>query len=558
MITSYKVRTACVFFTFFGLFALALLQLFSLQIRKHGFFHELATRQYQVKIITHPERALIIDRNNKPLALNKDGVAAFILPQQLKNPQQLREFLSQEYPEALERLTTHSKAHFLYIKRKLTDTQLEIIKQANIEDINFLTEPNRFYPNSAAATLTGITSIDNEGLFGIEKEYNQQLAGTPTVSELEKDARSGRFYFSKTTTQEGQQGKPIQLTIDNDIQFLVQEAVTVQAEKFQVSEAAAVVLDPANGDIIAMASYPTFDPNNTETLNIAATKNCALTETYEFGSALKAFTALAALEEQVVTPDEPIDCEDSKTALVEGRRINNWEAQGVIPFEQVIMRSNNIGIAKVAMRLDTKLYDHYKQLGFGKKTGIGFAGEQAGFVNPPEQWSKQSIISLSYGYEIRATLLQLAQAFSIFANNGKIVKPRLLMTEPVELSEQLYSPESIVIMNNILEKTTSSQGTARYAALNGFVTRGKTSTANLLVDGKYDETKNLYGFVGTIEKGYYNRVIAVFLKESPRKNLYASTVAAPLFKTIVEKLLIHAHVLAGDTDEVDNPGNSAA
>jgi len=215
-------------------------------------------------------------------------------------------------------------------------------------------------------------------------------------------------------------------------------------------------------------------------------------------------------------------------------------------FEEIIQRSNNIGIAQVAKRVDTKLYDHYIKIGFGSKTGIPFPGEQSGFVQHPSNWSKQSIISLSYGYEITTTLLGLTTAFSVFANGGHRIYPRFILSpeQYVKKSEKIYSDESIEAMRTILEKSTSKRGTGKYAAVHGYKTLGKTSTANLLENGVYNEHKNLYGFVGSVEKEGYKRVIGCFLRESPRHNLYASTVAAPLFERVAEKTLIHDKIIA--------------
>ena len=179
-----------------------------------------------------------------------------------------------------------------------------------------------------------------------------------------------------------------------------------------------------------MVTYPHFDPNNTHTASAELCKNSIITDAYELGSVIKVCAALAALEENVVTPDELIDCKNTETTYIDGRKINTVKAHGIIPFTDVIAFSNNIGIAIVAKRLDKKLYDHYKRLGFGTKTGIEFPGENSGFVNPPEKWSKQSIISLSYGYEISATILQLACAFCTIATGHHVVPTLLIRSYP--------------------------------------------------------------------------------------------------------------------------------
>ncbi len=541
MITTYKFRTAFIFFLLSLLFTLALGNLFYVQIRQHDYFISLAEKQYFVTVTTYPPRAPIVDRNGAPLAVNNDSLTAFILPQEFENGAAAKKFLKTHFPAALERLRKNPKAQFLYVKRKLTKEEKELIESSTIKDIKILSEPSRFYPIPSAGSIIGLTNIDNQGLFGIELQFDKNLAGTQTTSILEKDARSGHFYFSKTTMQEGVVGTTVKLTIDSNLQFFAQEELEAQAKAFGITEGAALVIDPATGDILAMASIPTFNPNDTRELEMVTTKNGAVTESYEFGSAFKAFTALAALEEEVVTPNEEINCHNTKTAYIDGRKINTWKAHGILTFEEVIQHSNNIGIAQVAKRLDTKLYTHYKKLGFGTRTGIPFPGEQAGFLNPPENWSKQSIISLSYGYEVSTTLLRLTTAFAVFATNGYLITPRLVL-EPHQYQKEpqkIYSDNSISLMRTILMKTASKEGTAHLAGVKGFTTLGKTSTANLLVNGQYDNTKNLYGFVGIVEQGDYKRVIGIILKNSPKKDLYSSTVAAPLFKKIAERLVIH-------------------
>ena len=252
---------------------------------------------------------------------------------------------------------------------------------------------------------------------------------------------------------------------------------------------------------------------------------------------------MSALQEEVVAFDELIDCRNCASAVIDGRKINTvaHSVRSVVPFYEVIAVSNNIGIAIIAKRVGHALYDHYTRLGFGKKTGISLPGEHSGFVNPPKNWSAQSIISLSYGYEVTATILQLAQAFSVFANDGRIVKPRINLQDPITRSEQLYSHNTIEIMRAILETTTLS-GTTKKAAIKGYKVMSKTGTANLLIDGEYDTKRNIYTCAGIVEKDSYQRIIVTFIKEVETPNAFASTIAAPLFERVAQKLLIHDKV----------------
>lgn len=544
MTHAYKIRGVIIFLCFCVCYMIVVANLFYLQVIQHSFFTQLGQKQYHISITRLPPRGLIVDRTGKNfLAINKDSLAAFILPRQLENKAGLHKFLARHFPHAFERLKTHSHAHFLYVARKLTPEQIQLIMSSNCPDIKFLNEPSRFYPLAAAAPLIGMTDIDNKGLFGLELQFDKELAGTPSTVMLEKDARSGHFYFKKETMNEGAQSKPLQLTIDSDLQFLVHEALTETVERFGAKEGAAVIVDPNTGAILAMANVPCFDPHHFNPKDLALTKNTVLTESYELGSVFKICAALAALEEGVVTPDELIDCKNTTTTYIDGRKINTVHEAGIIPFQEVIAQSNNIGIAQVAQRVGTTLYDHYTRLGFGKKSGLPFPGENKGLINHPHNWSKQSIISLSYGYEISANLLQLARAFGIIANGGHWFTPRLLVDTPIDIKqEKLYHDETLEIIKGMLERTTA-QGTAKKAHIKGYRVMCKTGTANMLENGHYNPDRNIYTCAGIIQKDDYQKVIVVFIKEAAQKDLYASMVAAPLFEKIAEKMLIKDRII---------------
>jgi len=536
-----KTRIAFTFFIFVIMYGIIALNLYCIQIRKHHFFVDLGERQYMTMVTTYPPRASILDRHGHFLAINKESIAAFITPNNMAEPARVEQFLARHFPQAHERLERNRCAPFMYVARHLSERDQQRIAHANIPDLQLLKEQRRFYPVNTTGTIVGITNIDNHGLFGLELMFEEQLAGEPTIQRLHKDARSGYFSFAQETTAQGHAGTPLITTIDGDLQFMVYEALRDTVETFQAKEGAAVVMNPKTGEILAMVTLPAFDPNDTKEIIMEHTKNKVVTEAYELGSVIKVFAALAALEERVVHPDELIDCENVATTYVDGRRINTVKDSvlGVVPFTHVIEKSNNIGIAKVVKRLDTKLYDHYIRMGFGAKTGIQFPSEREGFVNHPRQWSKQSIISLSYGYEITATLLQLAQAFSMIANDGYLIRPTLLLNElHTPESQRRYSAESITIIKQIMEGAVL-RGTAKRAQIKGYRVMSKTGTANLLVNGIYNPDKNSYTCGGIVERDDYQRVIVVYVRESSRKGLYASGVAAPLFEQVAEKTLIH-------------------
>ncbi len=538
-----RVRTAIIFFMFAFCYVILLCNLFVIQIMNQSFFASLGTQQYRIALTQLPPRGPIVDRTGSLfLATNKTCISAFLIPKHLSHLETINRFLLQHFPDAFHRLQSRLGSSFMYIKRRLTQNEQACIAAFGSADIHLLEESSRFYPLPSAAPLVGFTDIDNVGRAGIELSCNSQLTGRPTKVLLEKDARSGYFYFSKEQQEAGKESVPIQLTIDGALQFLVDEEIASACSRYHAIETAALILNPENGDILALSSYPYTHPDDPH-FDLHNTKQRAVTEQYELGSVLKVCAALAALEEKVVSPDELIDCKMSKRCIIDGRPITTWTPHGILPFKDVIAFSNNIGIAQVAKRLGPRIYDHYQQLGFGKKTGIPLPAEATGFVNPPSQWSQQSIISLSYGYEISASLIQLAQTFALIAHDGKLVKPRLLLSDAIQISDKpLYSPQTIATIKDILRKTTT-HGTGKRAKLAGFDVMSKTGSANTIVDGQYNHDKNIYTAAAIIEKDSYKRVVIACVKEPDTPNAFASTIAIPVFRRIAEKMVIHERVM---------------
>ncbi len=536
-----RARLTVIFFMFVSLYLFLGVNLYRVQIQNYDFFNERAKKQYAMTVTVTPPRAEIYDRTGvQPLALNNEAIAAFIVPNKIKHKEILIPFLEKHFKEAAKRLTSQSTSHFMYIKRRLTGEEIELIEQNDISDIKFLKEPSRYYPIQGVGPIVGITDIDNQGLFGIEMMYNNSLAGTPTTYELEKDCRSKRFYITRETKVEGTHGKPVTLTLDGLLQFLVYEELKDHVEQMGSKSGSVLICNPKTGEILVMANYPDFNPNAPELLTQEHTKNRIITDAYEMGSVIKVFLALAALEEDVVTADEIIDCENRHNTRINGMPLNTTRANGKISFEEVIRYSNNIGVAKVAHRLGPKLYDHYVKLGFGKKIGI-FPGENPGRISHPSKWSKASLTSLSIGYEISANLLQLAQALSIVANDGYRV-PLHLFPQQVTKEGPLYSPKALTQLKQIL-KTTVDKGASNKAHINGYTVMGKTGTARLITNGRYDPRRHLFSFMAIVKKGSYKRVIVVSVKETTKKGYLASRVAVPLFERVAHKMLIHDKII---------------
>lgn len=533
-------RFFTVIFMFFIFYGAIILNLYFIQVQKTNFFKNLGDKQYNISLQTFPQRAYIFDRNNNPVAINTDSVAAFILPKTIVNKDELFNFLKKHFPQAYDKLPSYRNKNFMFIKRNLSQEELELIENASITDLNLLKESSRFYPCEALGTVIGITDVDNNGLFGLESQYNKKLQGTPTTYSLKKDAKSHHFYFSKETTQQGVDGEPITLTIDADLQFKFQGILDEAITTYGAIEAGAIAIDSTNGEIIAIVSYPHFDPNNTKTLDIETTKNRPLACCFETGSVLKIFMAVAALQDGLTSLDEEIDCHNTKEMKLDNLRIRTVQPHGKISFLEVIQYSNNIGTVKIAKRLGKDLYDYYKLFGFGQPTGLKFPGEEKGFVNHPSNWSAYSIQSLSYGYEITVSLLQLAKAFSAIVNGGYLITPSLIKDSNTDKVGPLFSHKTLTDARQLLLATVQA-GTGIKAQISGYDVLGKTGTANILYNGKYDEDRHLYTFIGAVEKDNYQRVIVCYVKDS-KKATYASMVTSPLFKQLAECMILHEQI----------------
>jgi cell division protein FtsI (penicillin-binding protein 3) len=532
----YKPRIFVVLAVFFVLYLIVVVRLYLIQIYRKDFFKTLAEQQYGVELKINPHRAKIYDTYGTPLTINTDAVSAFILPKQFSDKKRTEKFLKAHFDNVYKKIQKNKNKKFVWLERKIPTQRLEGFKKICTDDVYFINESQRFYPYQCCAPVLGFSDIDNIGLSGLELQFNKCLAGTPTIFDIKKDARSSHFYFDKQVKKQGTKGASVNLTIDVKLQFLAYEELKKTVSDFGAECGSALVINPVDGQVLAMVNYPDFDPNQREIKDLDLTKNKIVTECFELGSVVKALTALAALEEKVVTPDEMIDCE-GKIAHIGRVKVENWTNTGIVPFSDVVKFSSNVGIAKVALRLGDKFYDHLRRIGLGQKTGIEFPGERDGFVNPPSRWSKPSLIVMSFGYEIMATLLQLAKAFCIIANGGYDVQPRLIKSADngTALGKKLYSDQTISQMKEILE----SIGRLSNKGIENFRVMGKTGTARLVKDGRYSTKDHIYTFAGIVEKGDYKRVIVTFVNNPNKGGLWASQVSAPLFNRIAERMVVN-------------------
>lgn len=539
----YKIRLFLIFGFFVMLFSVIVARLFLIQIRQKHFFQQLAQQQYEIEIARTPSRGLLYDRTHTvPLAFNYEVPSAFIIPNQLIEPDKIKPFLKKRYPEVYKRLLAHHEKCFLWIDRKLDHAAYDVLKKKGFKDVHFVTEPKRYYPFASDVQLIGLVDIDNVGTAGLELVFSKHLCGTPSDIIFQKDARSGLFYFDKVVRHQGKTPKPLTLSLDNTIQAFAYEELKRSVMEFNAKAGGCVVMDPDTGQVLAVANYPSYDPTLKGKHSLESLKNNAVCECYELGSVMKAFCAMAAFEEGLVTPDEMIDCE-GRFAFIDGVKVENPTIQllnhlkdnnNTISFSDVLRYSSNVGIAKVAKRLGPKLYTHLRRLGFGSKTGIEFPGERDGFINPPKRWSRPSVIVMSFGYEMMISLVQLAKATSIIANGGYDVTPTLLFDPAVsKKGKKLYKASTIEHMKTIMMRVCEK------CPIPGYTVMGKTGTARCVKNGRYSNKHHLYSFAGIIEKDQRRHVIVTFIKEPEKSGMWASAVAMPIFSRVAQSIAVH-------------------
>jgi cell division protein FtsI (penicillin-binding protein 3) len=540
----YKIRVFTIFVFFVVLFGIVVVRLFLIQIKQKAFFQDLARQQHELEVTLSPARAIIYDRSGTvPLAFNRHVQSAFILPRQITEWDKLEPFLKRNYPEICKRITHNPDRGFTWLERHLTPERYQFLAERELHDIQFIGEYERYYPFITASQVVGMTDIDNAGIAGIELANSTRLGGKPTTVRIEKDARSGSFFFKKLVEKRGHRGSSVVLTLDRQLQAMACHELKKSVQGLHAKSGSVLIINPENGEVLAMANFPTFDPNQKGDKDVDFSNNRIVCECYELGSVMKAICALAALEEGVVSYDEIIDCE-GRYAYVDGVRIENptivllrllEEKHGLLPFYDVLHYSSNVGIAKVAKRLGPRYYTHLQRLGFGKKTHIQFPGERAGFINPPSRWSRPSLFVMSFGYEMMVSLIQLAKAFCVIANGGYAVQPTLIKGEEKQSShnEKLYKDHTISVMKSILAKIGSKY------PISGFNVFGKTGTARKIVNGRFSTTAHRFTFAGIVEKPDYRRVVIAFIDEPEKAGLWASEVAAPLFSAVAERMVVH-------------------
>jgi cell division protein FtsI (penicillin-binding protein 3) len=528
-----------------------------LQVLQGDKLMRLGQRQHLKEWIVLPKRGALFDRSGEPLALSMESQSVYARPRRIEDVDKLSHRLAQilklRATEVKEKLT--GKKSFVWVKRQLSSAEAEKIQALNADGIGMFYEPNRHYPQGhLAGQLIGFVGLDSEGLEGLELKYNDHIRGESGSSVAERDALGRRVLIQGVEGLHMPPGSDVHLTVDTSIQHMAEKELEGAISKYRAKAGVVIVVEPFTGEVLALANYPSFDPNHYSKHSPEQRRNRAVTDSFEPGSTFKTILAAAALEEGVVGKEDLFYCEMGKYSYA-GKIIHDTHPHGWLSFAKILQVSSNIGFTKVAQKLKKERFFKYiEKFGFGEPTGIDVPGEVAGLVRRPEHWAAVDLATHAFGQGIATTPLQLAMAYAAIANGGFLMRPYVMRRVVGAKGEVLVQNQPHVVRRVISEKTatqlsamlqdvTTEGGTGTMAYIEGFKVAGKTGTAQKAdpLNGGYAAKKRVASFVGFVPANK-PRLVALVLIDEPEVNVYGGVVAAPVFRNVAQGALRHLAV----------------
>lgn len=542
-------------------------RLYQLQVQRSAGFRARAVSQHERRIVVHPARGLILDRDGHELAVSLETESLFAHPPRVEQPELAARLLAPIL--GLSRGEIHSRLRsgkpFVYLKRFLEPETAQRIRRLDLPlgenlPFGFLPESKRYYPKGRLGVhVIGYATIDGDGVEGIEKQFDEDLRGDPSLYLVTQDGRQSRS--QRLVRGPERTPQDVTLTLDCVLQHIAERELERAMEDTGASAASAIIMEPRTGNVLALANRPAADPNSYGKARPEARVNRAVVHQYEPGSTFKPVPLAAVLEHDRIDLGRRFDCERGLYRLG-SRVIRDVSARGWLTPAEVLKHSSNIGMVKITRTLQPQeLWDVIDRFGFGKKTGIELPGEEAGSLRPIADWNAYSYASLAFGHEVAVTALQLVTAVAAIANDGVLVPPRVALgrSKPgsaIELfappaGRRVISRRSARELTAMLEGVIES-GTGSRAALPGYRLAGKTGTAKKVASGGYSERDYIASFAGFGPAGS-PRLVALVVLDSPRGPLHqGGHVAAPLFGRIMADALRHLHVPA-DEDLLQPP-----
>jgi cell division protein FtsI (penicillin-binding protein 3) len=527
-----------------------------LQVFEHADLMTRADRQQTRTLFPPAKRGEIVDRRGRLLAYSVDADSIAAVPTEVDDPAGV----GAQICGALDGCTADRqaaivkslsrKSSFAYVARQVSPEEARRVRALALPGVTLFKESRRYYPNSElGAHVIGYVGLDNVGLGGIESAYDAQIRGKDGKVLIQTD-NWRRALFSRVE-RPPTAGAGIELTIDEYLQHVAERELRAGVERNRAQGGTAIVMDPHTGEILALANWPTFNPNTFARAEDEARRNRAIQTLYEPGSTFKIVTASAALEQKVITPETMIDTSPGSITFPGRKPIFDTHHYGVIDFTDVIVKSSNVGAIKVGLQVGPQVLTQYvTRFGFGQTLGPDFKGETAGIVWSADRLDPSALASVSMGYQVGVTPLQMATAVSSIANGGRLIEPRVVrafvrggrrIEVPHKEMRRTIEPETAATLTAIMEQVVE-RGTARAAQIDGYTIAGKTGTAAKLVNGHYQKSDYNASFVGFIPSRKPALTILVVI-DSPHGNGYTGgAVSAPVFKRIAEAAVTYLGV----------------
>ena len=532
--------------------AAVVVRLSYLQLFRYSEYLAKAERQQERIFEISPMRGTIYDSKGRELAVSLPMDSVFADPAEISDVDLVAQLLSRVLKVPADDLANRIReAHTpVRLARKLSPATVQRISDMNLRGVFFQKENRRVYPQrDLAAAVIGYVDVDEKGIGGVEQSLDKEIRGRPGKVMVLADGH--RRWYDRTESA-ADPGDRVTLTIDQTIQYIAEKELAAQVEKTHAQHGIAIVQNPNNGNLLAVANWPTFDPNDPGAYPAKDREDRAVTAVYEPGSIFKPLTMTAAIEHGVVNPDEMIDCQMGKI-LVAGRVIHDWHPFGVLSVSQVLANSSEVGTIKVALRLGApRFYDVIRRFGIGRMTGIDLPGESRGLLAPVGDWSGTSIASIATGQEVGVTGVQIISAISAIANGGILYRPRIVKevrgaNGPVDIDSgrapQRVTDERTAAEVRGMMEDVMIEGTGKHVQLDGYTAGGKTGTAQKIdpKTGRYSRTDYIASFVGFAPVNDPAVTILVSI-DSPMGEHHGADVGGPVFKRIAEQVLAYLDV----------------
>ncbi|QDP72979.1 penicillin-binding protein 2 [Legionella israelensis] len=494
-------------------------------------------------------RGMITDRNGAPLAVSTSVKSVWINPQEFSPDshqlKQLKHLLNINPQILMDKVKQLSSREFIYLTRQIPPTLTKKISNLNIAGVNFQHEFKRYYPEGeSVAHVIGFTNVDDQGLEGIELAYQDWLMGIMGKKRVLKD-RIGRIIEELDVIKEPRPGHDLPLSIDRRLQYLAYNELTKTVNEFAAKSGSVIVLDSQSGEILAMVNVPSYNPNSRSRYDQDRYRNRAATDTFEPGSVIKPFSIASALESGLFTPDTIIDTNPS-WIMVHGHPVRDGRNYGVLDVTGILQHSSNVGVTKLVLASPPEnLLNLFSACGFGQRTETAFPGESSGSMVRARDANPFVHATLAFGYGISVTALQLAKAYLVFANEGKLMPVSLLHNVNSSPAIQVIKKKTAQQVLTMMEAVVSKYGTGRNARIAGYRVAGKTGTSRIAGKNGYEANRHIASFAGIAPVSNPRFVVVVVIHEPTHRNYYGSSVAAPLFAKVM-KAALHLYDIQPD------------